>query len=178
MSGEPSNVWAASPKTPPGLPYPASGSGGLFGVVSLQYFWEGILHKDRCRLRMDSIWRSCGHLIELCLLHHAKRRRHRLLNMRRNMGSLPARASHPAANGRRCPHSHVNSPSEGIAAFWTSIEAVISNAASPRRRICTFTARSCEEVSHREEKSIKEEPLGELDDAFARIELKLVAQSA
>ena len=28
------------------------------------------------------------------------------------------------------------------------------------------------------EKSIKEEPLGELDDAFARIELKLVAQSA
>ena len=62
---------------------------------------------------------------------------------------------------------------EGLAALdEAGIEAVISNAAD------LYLYRTLMGEEGLSEKSIKEEPLGELDDAFARIELKLVAQSA
>ena len=68
---------------------------------------------------------------------------------------------------------------EGLAALdEAGIEAVISNAASPREAADLYLYRTLMGEEGLSEKSIKEEPLGELDDAFARIELKLVAQSA
>ena len=67
----------------------------------------------------------------------------------------------------------------GLAALdEAGIEAVISNAASPREAADLYLYRTLMGEEGLSEKSIKEEPLGELDDAFARIELKLVAQSA
>lgn len=75
------------------------------GIVTSVFLGKGILHEDRCRLRRTRYSRGCGHLLELCLLHHAKRRRHRL-QQRAEHGAHSARAGlHPAANGRRCPHS-------------------------------------------------------------------------
>ena len=68
---------------------------------------------------------------------------------------------------------------EGLAALdEAGIEAVLSNAASPREAADLYLYRTLMGEEGLSEKSIKEEPLGELDDAFARIELKLVAQSA
>ena len=60
----------------------------------------------------------------------------------------------------------------------SGVEAVLSNAASPREAADLYLYRTLMGEEGLSEKSIKEEPLGELDDAFARIELKLVAQSA
>ena len=54
----------------------------------------------------------------------------------------------------------------------------LANAASPREAADLYLYRTLMGEEGLSEKSIKEEPLGELDDAFARIELKLVAQSA
>lgn len=68
---------------------------------------------------------------------------------------------------------------EGLTALdEAGVEAVLSNAASPREAADLYLYRTLMGEEGLSEKSIKEEPLGELDDAFARIELKLVAQSA
>ena len=57
---------------------------------------------------------------------------------------------------------------EGLAALdEAGIEAVISNAASPREAADLYLYRTLMGEEGLSEKSIKEEPLGELDDAFA-----------
>lgn len=68
---------------------------------------------------------------------------------------------------------------EGLAALDESgIEAVLSSAATPREAASLYLAHTLMGEGGLSSKSIAEEPLSELDDAFARIELKLVAQSA
>ncbi len=67
---------------------------------------------------------------------------------------------------------------EGLAALGeVGIDPVRSDASAPREAADAYLNRTLMGDEGLSEESIKEEPLGEIDDAFARIELKLVAQA-
>ncbi|MEC4272567.1 NifB/NifX family molybdenum-iron cluster-binding protein [Adlercreutzia sp. R25] len=95
-----------------------------------------------------------------------------------NMGLTPhERASILKQMGVDALIAHQFTP-EGLAALdEIGIEPVLFGDSTPREAADAYLNRTLMGDEGLSEKSIKEEPFGEIDDAFARIELRLVAQA-